>query len=132
MNDNLTKNSANIIHAIFVGHHTTRARTSVFHAGLSAIQHALTLHGIPHDNLNLIQCRQALIHHLITGTCFDNFSDTGDVFSSQRHELATCRAVSRGYCSAADVSEAILNIILNADNKEMPTNHYVHVAAAKR
>ncbi|KAJ7323606.1 hypothetical protein DFH08DRAFT_817642 [Mycena albidolilacea] len=56
-----------------------------------------------------------LIHHLITGTCFDNFSNTGDAFSSQRHELATYRAVSRGYCSAADVSEDILNIILNAN-----------------
>jgi hypothetical protein len=32
--------------------------------------------------------------------------------------------------SAADVSEAVLNVILSADHKQMPTNHYCHVASA--
>jgi hypothetical protein len=83
INDDMTINSANIIHAIFIGHHTTRARTSVFHADLSAIRHALLLHGIPHNDMSLFQCRQALIHHIITA-CFDNPSNSRDAFSSIR------------------------------------------------
>jgi hypothetical protein len=67
--------------------------------------------------MSLVQCRQALIHHIITGTCFDNPSNSGDAFLSLRHELSTCRAISRGYTSAAEVSEAVLNLILNADHK---------------
>ncbi|KAF8170541.1 hypothetical protein K438DRAFT_2024370, partial [Mycena galopus ATCC 62051] len=57
--------SSNTIHDIFLGHHSTRARTSVFHADLTVIQHALVLHGIPHQNMSLVQCRRALIHHII-------------------------------------------------------------------
>ncbi|KAJ6509775.1 hypothetical protein DFH09DRAFT_1288674 [Mycena vulgaris] len=47
-----------------------------------------------------------------------------------RLELGTCRAVSQGYASAADVSEAALKVILDADHKQMSTEHYCHVAAA--
>ncbi|KAK6988531.1 hypothetical protein R3P38DRAFT_3443898, partial [Favolaschia claudopus] len=81
---------SDIIHDIFLGHHSTRARTSVFHADLPSIQHALSLHGIPHQDMTLMQCRRALIHHIITGTCFDNPANHES--SSPRPELATCRA----------------------------------------
>ncbi|KAJ7789429.1 hypothetical protein B0H14DRAFT_2944590, partial [Mycena olivaceomarginata] len=40
----------------------------LFHADLPALQHALALHGIPYADMNLSQCRHALIHHIITGT----------------------------------------------------------------
>jgi hypothetical protein len=83
-----------------------------------------------HHDMSLIQCRQALIHHIIIGTCFENPSNLSDAASCSRQELSTCRAISRGYSSAADVSQAALNIILNADREQMPTEHYCHVAAA--
>ncbi|KAK7029247.1 hypothetical protein R3P38DRAFT_2524753, partial [Favolaschia claudopus] len=67
--NNIPVHPSEIIHDIFLGHHSTRARTSVFHADLTVIQHSLTLHGIPHQDMTLIQCRRALIHHIITGTC---------------------------------------------------------------
>ncbi|KAJ7847498.1 hypothetical protein B0H14DRAFT_2770090, partial [Mycena olivaceomarginata] len=38
----------------------------VFHADLPALQHALALHGILYADMNLSQCRHALIHHIIT------------------------------------------------------------------
>ena len=65
--NNMSLNHLNIIRDIFLGHHTTRSRTSVFHADLPAIQHALALHGIHHHDMPLIDCRHALIHHIITG-----------------------------------------------------------------
>ncbi|KAJ7813280.1 hypothetical protein B0H14DRAFT_2854305, partial [Mycena olivaceomarginata] len=90
MLNNVPLNATNIIRDIFLGHHATRVRTSVFHADLPALQHALALHGIPYADMNLSQCRHALIHHIITGTCFENPSNARDA-SSMRHELAACR-----------------------------------------
>ncbi|KAJ7871975.1 hypothetical protein B0H14DRAFT_2570483 [Mycena olivaceomarginata] len=63
--------------------------------------------------MSLVQCRRALIHHIITGACFDNPSNGGDASTSHRPELATCQAVSQGYPSAADVAKAVLNVVLN-------------------
>jgi hypothetical protein len=80
--------------------------------------------------MNLIQCRQVLIHHIITGSCFDNPANAKDAPSSAHTELSTCHAVSRGFSSAAEVSEAALNVILNADSKQISTEHYCHIAAA--
>jgi hypothetical protein len=128
--NNMHIKSSNIIHDIFLGHHSTRARTSVFHTDLVVIQHALALHGILHQNMSLIQCRHALIHHIITGACFDNPSNGGDASTSHRPELATCQAVSQGYPSAADVAKAVLNVVLNVYQKEMSTENSSHVAAA--
>ncbi|KAJ6543192.1 hypothetical protein DFH09DRAFT_1088894 [Mycena vulgaris] len=129
--NNMFKSSLDIIRDIFLGHHITRSRTSVFHSDLPAIQHALQLHRIPHSDMTLIECRRALIHHIITGACYDNPLNTGDVPPSSAHlELGTCRAVSQGYVSAADVSEAALKVILDADHKQMLTENYCHVAAA--
>ncbi|KAJ7301736.1 hypothetical protein DFH08DRAFT_906461 [Mycena albidolilacea] len=90
INDDTTINSANIIHAIFIGHHTTCAQPSVFHADLSAIRHALLLHGVLYNDMSLVQCQQALTHHIITGTCFHNPSNSEDTFLSLQHELSTC------------------------------------------
>ncbi|KAJ6530469.1 hypothetical protein DFH09DRAFT_1093515 [Mycena vulgaris] len=81
--------------------------------------------------MTLIECRRALIHHIITGACYDNPLNTGDVHpSSARLELRACRAVSQGYASATDVSEAALKVILDANHKQMSTENYCHVAAA--
>jgi hypothetical protein len=117
--------SSNIILDIFLGYYSTRARISVFHTDLAVIQHALAFHDITHQNMSLIQCRRALIHHIITGTCFDNLSNEGDASRSHHPELATCRAVAQGYPSAAGVAETVLNVVLNADQKQMSmASHY--------
>jgi hypothetical protein len=121
--------SVKIINDVFLGHRSTRSHISVFHPELSVVQHSLSLHGIPHHNMNLLECCYALIHHIITGACYDNPDNAKDAPSSHS-ELATCRAMLRGFSSAAEVSEAALNIILNADTKGMSTEHYYHVAAA--
>lgn len=49
-----------------------RVRALQFFIPILVIQHALALHGIPHQNMNLVQCCRALIHHVITGDCFGN------------------------------------------------------------
>ena len=54
--------SLNILRDIFVAHYRTHARISVLYSDLETIKHALSLHTIPHHDINLIQCRQALIH----------------------------------------------------------------------
>ncbi|KAJ7820756.1 hypothetical protein B0H14DRAFT_2833245, partial [Mycena olivaceomarginata] len=80
MSDNVPLNATNIIRDIFL----------VFHADLPALQHALALHCVPYADMNLSQCCHALIHHIITSTCFENPSNARDA-SSMRHELAACR-----------------------------------------
>jgi hypothetical protein len=92
---------------------------SVFHTDLAVIRHALALHDTAHQNMSLIQCRRALIHHIITGTCFDNLSNECDASRSHHPELATCHAVSQSYPSAAGVAETVLNVVLNTDQKQM-------------
>jgi hypothetical protein len=77
--------------------------------------------------MNLIQCRQALIHHLMTGACADCISD---VNSSLTLDRSTCRAVAQDFDSAASMSAAVLNIILTAKHSEISTEHLCHVAAA--
>ncbi|KAJ7801192.1 hypothetical protein B0H14DRAFT_2897042, partial [Mycena olivaceomarginata] len=54
--NNVPLNATNIIRDIFLSHHATRVRTSVFHADLPALQHALALHDIPYTDMNLSQC----------------------------------------------------------------------------
>ncbi|KAJ7768039.1 hypothetical protein B0H14DRAFT_2968464, partial [Mycena olivaceomarginata] len=89
--NNVPLNATNIIRDIFIAHHATHVRTSVFHADLPVLQHALALHGIPYVDMNLSQCCHVLIHHIITGTCFENPSNAREPSSSTRHELAACR-----------------------------------------
>jgi hypothetical protein len=110
--------SLNILRDIFTAHHYTRSRISAFHSDLDTIQHALTLHTVPHHNMNLVQCRQALIHHLITGACVDHSSD---ITPSSRLDRSTCRAVAQDFETAASMSAAVPDIILTADHKKMPT-----------
>jgi hypothetical protein len=103
----------------------------VFHADLPALQHALALHGIPYADMNLSQCLHALIHHIITSTCFENPSNARETSSSTRHELSACRVLSQGFSCTANVPEAVLNVILGANHNQMSTEYYCHVAAAK-
>ncbi|KAF7378322.1 ATP-dependent DNA helicase [Mycena sanguinolenta] len=60
--------SQNILRDILTARYRTRSRISVLYCDLKTTQHALTLHTIPHHDMDLAQCRQALIHHLITGS----------------------------------------------------------------
>jgi hypothetical protein len=77
--------------------------------------------------MNLIQCRQALNHHLVTGACADHISD---VNSCWRLNRSTCHAVAQDFDSAASMSAAVLDIILAADHSKMTTENLCHVAAA--
>ena len=84
--NNVPKNRLNIIHDIFLGHHSIRSRISVFYADLTVIQYALALHGIPHQNMSIVQCRHALIHHILTGACFENPSHQGELSCWKKNE----------------------------------------------
>jgi hypothetical protein len=46
------------------------ARISMLYSDLETIQHSLTLHTLPHHDMDLIQCRQ----HLVTGAGADHIS----------------------------------------------------------
>lgn len=119
--------SLNILRDIFLGHHSTRSRISVFHADLPTIKIALELHAIPHNDMTLIECRHALLHHIISGACADYEIDAS---ISPRPQRATCRSISHDFPCAVDISQAVLDIILAADHKKMPTEHLSHIAAA--
>ncbi|KAF7349901.1 hypothetical protein MVEN_01290800 [Mycena venus] len=82
--------SLNVLRDILTVHYRTHAHISVLHSELDTIQPTLTLHSVPHHDMNLIQCRQALIHRLVTGACADHISDVVDSFS--RLGRSTCRA----------------------------------------
>ena len=119
--------SQNILRDILTARYRTRSRISVLYSDLKTIQHALTLHTIPHHDMDLVQCRQALIHHLVTGACADHNSDVNLV---SRLDRSTCRAVAQNFDSAAAMSAAALNIILAAEHTKISTEHLCHVAAA--
>lgn len=119
--------SLNILRDIFTACYHTHACISALYSDLETIQHALTLHIAPHHDMNLIQCRQVLIHHLVTGACADHISD---VNSCSRLNHSTCRAVAQDFDSAASMSAAVLDIILTADHSKISTEHLCHVAAA--
>jgi hypothetical protein len=86
----------------------------VIHTDLETIQCALVLHTLPHHNMNLVQCREALIHHLVTGACADHCAD---VDSTSKLDRSTCSVIAKDFDSAASMSAAVLNIILNADHR---------------
>lgn len=108
--------SRSILRDIFLGHHSTRSRTSIFHADLPAIKHALDLHAIPHNDMTLIECRRALLHHIISGSCADYAIDAS---SHPRPQRTGCRCIAHDFESAKDISQAAFDIILNADHKQM-------------
>ena len=116
--------SLNIIRDILLHHHTTHARISVFHSDLPAMQTSLRLHAIPSDGLSLTQCRHVLLHHITTGACEHH------VLATLRPDRSACRALSRDFDCAANMSKVVLDIILNADHKQMTTESLSHVGAA--
>jgi hypothetical protein len=119
--------SFNILRDIFLGHHSARSRISVFHVDLPTIKNALDLHAILHNEMSLIECRHAFLHHIMSGACADYEIDAS---TSPRPQQATCRSISRDFPCAAEISQTVFNIILGADHKQMPTEHLSHVAAA--
>lgn len=86
--------SFNILRDIFLGHNSTCSRISVFHADLLAIKNALDLHAIPHNEMSLIECSHALLHHIMSGACADYEIDA---LKSPRPQRATCRSISWGF-----------------------------------
>ncbi|KAJ7439569.1 hypothetical protein B0H11DRAFT_2205761 [Mycena galericulata] len=119
--------SLNIIRDILFGHHTTRSRISVFHADLLMIQRSLELHAVPHAGMTLLQCRRVLLHHITTGACADHAVDAS---VSPRPDRSACRALCQDFECAADMSKAVLNLVLGADHKQISTESLSHVAAA--
>lgn len=122
-----TMTSLNLLRDILLGHHVTRSRISVFHADLPTIQRSLDLHAIPHVGLSIVQCRRLLLHHITTGACADHAVDASQ---SPRPDRSACRALCQDFQSAADMSKAVLSIILDADPKHLSTESLAHVAAA--
>jgi hypothetical protein len=118
--------SLNIILDIFFRHHVAHSRISVFHTDLSTIQRALLLHAIPHTNLNLIQCRRLLIHHIATGACADHAVDAS---TSPRPDHSACRALCQDFDSAAHMSK-VLNVFFGgAADKQLSTESLLHIVA---
>ncbi|KAJ6605893.1 hypothetical protein B0H10DRAFT_2075484 [Mycena sp. CBHHK59/15] len=68
-----------ILRDIFLGHHATRSRISIFHSDLPTIKTALELHSIPSHNMSLIECRRALLHHILSGACADYENDADHI-----------------------------------------------------
>ncbi|KAJ6555495.1 hypothetical protein B0H10DRAFT_2122915 [Mycena sp. CBHHK59/15] len=73
------KTSLSILRDIFLGHHATRSRISIFHSDLPTIKTALVLHSIPSHNMSLIECRRALLHHILSGACADYENDADHI-----------------------------------------------------
>ncbi|KAJ6613003.1 hypothetical protein B0H10DRAFT_2050067 [Mycena sp. CBHHK59/15] len=73
------KTSLSILRDIFLGHHATCSRISIFHSDLPTIKTALELHSIPSHNMSLIECRRALLHHILSGACADYENDADHI-----------------------------------------------------
>src|ERR1700761_3642705 len=74
--------------------------------------------------LTLVQCRQILED--ITSPAGITMWRT----VSPRPDRSGCRAFSQDFESAADMSKAVLNIILSTDDKQISTESLSHVAGA--
>jgi hypothetical protein len=116
--------SLNHLRDILLGHHATCSRISVFHADL--LQRSLELHTIPHAGLTLVQC-QRLLHHITTEACANHAVDAS---LSPRLDRSACRVLCQDFESAVDLSKAVFNVILDADDKQISTESLLHVAAA--
>ena len=123
----LSMTSLNIIRDILLARRMTGCRISVFHSDLDSIKKSLELHAIPTAGLSLTQCRRILLHHIATGACSDH---SVDVSLSPRPDRSACRELCRDFDCAADMSKAVLSLILEADPKLMSTESLSHVAAA--
>jgi hypothetical protein len=68
-----------------------------------------------------------LIHHIATGACADH---TVDSFVFPRPDRSACRALCENFESAAQMSKAVLNMIMDATDKQLSTESLSHIAAA--
>ncbi|KAJ6592649.1 hypothetical protein B0H19DRAFT_1245492 [Mycena capillaripes] len=119
--------SLNILRDIFTAHYRTHSRISVFHLNLPTIKTALALQTVPHHDMSLSQCRQALIHHLVSGACVEHKSD---VHLHSKLDRSTCAVIAEEFESPTSMTAAILELILATDVKKITTEHLCHVAAA--
>ncbi|KAJ7211588.1 hypothetical protein GGX14DRAFT_448768, partial [Mycena pura] len=93
--------SLTLIREVFLGHHVTRTHTSVFHANLS-------LHGISHTNLDLVQARRMLIYHLVSGDCAKYYVDSS---ITPRPDRTSCRVFVQGFDSSSAITQAVLKTV---------------------
>jgi hypothetical protein len=93
---------------------------------LQKIKTALALHTVPHNDMSLSQCRQALIH-LVSGACVEHQSD---VHLHSKLDRSTCAVIAEEFESPASMTAAVLELILATDDKKITTEHLCHVAAA--
>jgi hypothetical protein len=77
--------------------------------------------------MTLIDCRRALLHHIVSGDCA-NYAV--DATAYPRPQRTACHCIAQDFHSAADVSQAVLEIVLGADHNQMSTESLLHVAAA--
>jgi hypothetical protein len=111
--------SCNIHRNIFTAHYCTHSRISVFHSDLPTMKIALTLHTIPHSDMNLLQCRRALIHPLVSGACFEHKLDA---HPNSKIERSTCAVIVEELESTSSITAAVLDIILTAKHKKSLLN----------
>jgi hypothetical protein len=88
---------------------------------------ALALHTIPHSDMNLLRCRRALIHPLVSGACFEHKLDA---HPNSKIERSTCAVIAEELESTSSITAAVLDIILTAEHKKISTEHLCPVAAA--
>jgi hypothetical protein len=62
----------------------------------------------------------------VTGACADH---AVDVAKTPRPDRSACRVLCRDVDSDADMSKAVLNLVLDADDKLITTESLLHVAA---
>jgi hypothetical protein len=125
----LPASSRNILGDIFTAHYRTHSRISVFHSDLPTIKIALALHTIPHSDMNLLQCRRALIHHLVLGACVQHKSN---VHPNPRIDRSTCAAIAEEFESASSMTAAVLDTILTAEDKKIFTEHLLNICVMLR
>ncbi|KAJ7870459.1 hypothetical protein B0H14DRAFT_2571243 [Mycena olivaceomarginata] len=71
--------------------------------------------------------RRALIHHLVSGACFEHKLDA---HPNSKIDRSTCAVIAEEFESTSSITAPVLDIILTAERKKISTEHLCHVAAA--
>ncbi|KAJ7902728.1 hypothetical protein B0H14DRAFT_2555226 [Mycena olivaceomarginata] len=92
----------------------------------NTLRDIFTAHYCTHS-LNLLQCRRALIHHLVSGASFEHKLDA---HPNSKIDRSTCAVIAEEFESTSSITAPVLDIILTAEHKKISTEHLCHVAAA--
>jgi hypothetical protein len=68
-----------------------------------------------------------LIHHLVSGACFEHKLDA---HPNSKIDRSTCAVIAEEFESTFSITALVLDIILTAEHKKISTEHLYHVAAA--